>query len=72
MSEDKKPCSIDIINPEYWKNYATETKANISYYISVIFGGIIFISIFPAMPFFIMLSVILASLKYFALKMRNL
>ena len=68
---NETPCSLDI-NPDYWVTLMHVNKARLSYYITVFIGAIIFISIFPALPFFIMLSVILASIKYFALKMRNL
>ena len=64
-------CGIEL-SPDKLTNSIKLFMANIKYTITVIAGSLVFVSIFPALPFFFMLSIILASMKYFILKVRSL
>jgi hypothetical protein len=64
-------CGIEL-SPDKLTNSIKLFMANIKYTLTVIAGSLVFVSIFPALPFFFMLSVILASMKYFMLKVRSL
>jgi len=64
-------CAVEL-SPDKYMNNIKLLMANLKYTFTVIAGAIVFVSIFPALPFFFMLSVILASIKYFMLKVRSL
>jgi len=64
-------CGVEL-SPDKYMNSIKLLMANLKYTFTVIAGSIVFVSIFPALPFFFMLSVILASMKYLMMNVRSL
>ena len=64
-------CSIDMY-PEYWIKKIEVKVEYWKYAFSLLIGLIIFMSVFPVLPLLFVMSVMLASIKYFMLKFRNL
>lgn len=64
-------CSLDMY-PEYWIKWIEVKVEYWKYSFSLLIGLIIFMSVFPVLPLLFVMSIMLASVKFFMLKFRNL